>query len=822
MRGLFVATVTGLLVLSVAAQTPKPITDWLVCGPFPFERELPQFFADHLTEHGGEAKIQPKEGMAHNVKGLGKVTWQRHRAPEGILDFVTLMAKQVGEERPKFWQLRYGLAYAYTEIQSDRPQRALLLLGSEDWLAVWLNGELVHESFVYRHLVPNKDAVLVNLRKGKNRLLVKVARIAGGWGVSAKIVVPIKRKLFVKTERYDRCPPDGNMFVPEIREGENIPVWGYLTVVNMSEQTLPSVTIRVRENDWFAETSEQIGELTSGESSQLPFLIAPKRPLKPDEKPRLHLVISTIGEQQEFDLPVTVRRKDEPFFTTHRSRIDGSVQPMTLLVPPRDDSQRAYPLVVALHGAKGCLIGHAFSVKPDFIIVAPHGRGQTGYRDFGEVDIFEAIDEVRKRYRIDEDRIYLTGHSMGGGGTFRLAVRYPHLWAAVAPMASAGARPFEWLRNLLHIPTLFYHGSEDEVVPVQMAREAANYIRQLGYNFRYEEVEGKPHWWGVDFPEMFAFFAQHRRVKSPDRIVFWTNDPRANRAYWLEIADFDDYTKPASVEVGTRDEGRGTRAILTTENVREVVVHLSEAPEGLRQLPLVVEWNGKKVVVAKMARADEMRLRLKEPIVGVLVDENETTRFWQWQQDGVAISITAEVKAQAPTQKTPSRCGPITDVFTAPFLVVYDAESEGAKWAAKQFQHWWRNYALGVCSLTEFRNEDELQGLMRTAKKHLVVFRKVKAGAKYGSITFERDGVRVGKRLLKGKSIAARTLLPNPFDPQHYLLVNASVTDEGLKLLARLPMDIGRPHDYLVVDERFLSEGVKGILAVGQWSRDWR
>ncbi len=479
-------------------------------------------------------------------------------------------------------------------------------------------------------------------------------------------------------------------------------------------------------------------------------------------------------------------------------------------------------MVVALHGAKGCLIGHAFSVKPDFIIVAPHGRGQTGYRDFGEVDIFEAIDEVRKRYRIDEDRIYLTGHSMGGGGTFRLAVRYPHLWAAVAPMASAGARPFEWLRNLLHIPTLFYHGSEDEVVPVQMAREAANYIRQLGYNFRYEEVEGKPHWWGVDFPEMFAFFAQHRRVKSPDRIVFWTNDPRANRAYWLEIADFDDYTKPASVEVGTRDEGRGTRAILTTENVREVVVHLSEAPEGLRQLPLVVEWNGKKVVVAKMARADEMRLRLKEPIVGVLVDENETTRFWQWQQDGVAISITAEVKAQAPTQKTPSRCGPITDVFTAPFLVVYDAESEGAKWAAKQFQHWWRNYALGVCSLTEFRNEDELQGLMRTAKKHLVVFRKVKAGSQYGSITFERDGVRVGKRLLKGKSIAARTLLPNPFDPQHYLLVNASVTDEGLKLLARLPMDIGRPHDYLVVDERFLSEGVKGILAVGQWSRDWR
>jgi Predicted peptidase len=238
------------------------------------------------------------------------------------------------------------------------------------------------------------------------------------------------------------------------------------------------------------------------------------------------------------------------------------------------------------------------------------------------------MDEVRKRYRIDEDRIYLTGHSMGGGGTFRLAVRYPHLWAAIAPMASAGARPFEWLRNLLHIPTLFYHGSEDEVVPVQMAREAANYIRQLGYNFRYEEVEGKPHWWGVDFPEMFAFFAQHRRTKSPDQIAFWTNDPRANRAYWLEIADFDDYTKPASVEAQvTRDKGHGARLILKTENVREVKLRLEDAPEGLKQLPLVVDWNGRKALVTQKSTNGSVRLKFQDPLIGVLVSENESSRF---------------------------------------------------------------------------------------------------------------------------------------------------------------------------------------------------
>jgi len=82
-------------------------------------------------------------------------------------------------------------------------------------------------------------------------------------------------------------------------------------------------------------------------------------------------------------------------------------------VPPHYEPQRTYSLLVALHGAKGCLIGHAFSVKRDFIIVAPHGKGQTGYRDFGEVDVKEAIAEVKRRYRIDEDP-YLLDRSLNG------------------------------------------------------------------------------------------------------------------------------------------------------------------------------------------------------------------------------------------------------------------------------------------------------------------------------------------------------------------------------------------------------------------------
>jgi len=85
----------------------------------PLLRGLPHFFADYLTVQGNEVNICPKEGMSYSVKVLGKVTWQRHHALGVVLNFVVLMAKQMGEGQPKFWQLRYGLAYAYTEIQSD-------------------------------------------------------------------------------------------------------------------------------------------------------------------------------------------------------------------------------------------------------------------------------------------------------------------------------------------------------------------------------------------------------------------------------------------------------------------------------------------------------------------------------------------------------------------------------------------------------------------------------------------------------------------------------------------------------------------------------
>jgi len=129
--------------------------------------------------------------------------------------------------------------------------------------------------------------------------------------------------------------------------------------------------------------------------------------------------------------------KRGPIIKGYLSSIDRTLQTYSVNVPRGYLGDRPFPLVVHLHGHGwfAPFQGHPAPEYGGAITLAPYGRGPTDYLYIGEVDVLRTIEEVKKDYLIDEDRVYLTGTSMGGTGCWTLAVHHPHLFAGIAPRA---------------------------------------------------------------------------------------------------------------------------------------------------------------------------------------------------------------------------------------------------------------------------------------------------------------------------------------------------------------------------------------------------
>jgi predicted esterase len=208
----------------------------------------------------------------------------------------------------------------------------------------------------------------------------------------------------------------------------------------------------------------------------------------------------------------------------------GEIMPYRLYIPANYDGSRAFPLVVALHGLGGTedsMFGANYRVIPEaekrgYIIAAPLGyRIDGGYgrnmgpgnqrSQFSEMDVMHVLELVRKDYKIDDQRIYLMGHSMGGIGTWALGAKYPRIWASLAPISGvADPRTVEVMR---HIPEVVVHGDADNTVPVSGSRAMVAEMKKLGVDVKYIEVPGGSHTSvpGPNMSAIFDFFDTHKK-----------------------------------------------------------------------------------------------------------------------------------------------------------------------------------------------------------------------------------------------------------------------------------------------------------------------
>jgi len=193
-----------------------------------------------------------------------------------------------------------------------------------------------------------------------------------------------------------------------------------------------------------------------------------------------------------------------------------------LLFLPRGykESKQSWPLMMFLHGsgesgtnlAKVKKHGPPKIVESDpdfqFILVSPQSTGHGWNNDA----LIALLDDVTAKYKVDARRIYLTGLSMGGFGTWSLAAAHPGKFAAIVPICGGG-NP-DKAKNLVGLPIWAFHGAKDQSVPVEHSREMVAAIRAAGGNIQYTEYPEAGHdCWTQTYanPDLYKWLLEQKR-----------------------------------------------------------------------------------------------------------------------------------------------------------------------------------------------------------------------------------------------------------------------------------------------------------------------
>jgi len=203
---------------------------------------------------------------------------------------------------------------------------------------------------------------------------------------------------------------------------------------------------------------------------------------------------------------------DSRGFIAMKTSANGEDRPAMLYVPRDYDDNQEWPLIVFLHGAgergddgvrqSGVGIGPAILKDPGrfpslvFMPQCPKGEwwgpipGQGGDKKSFD-HITDGIEKILDYYNIDEDRVYLTGLSMGGYGTFVYGNENTDRFAAFMPICGGGDPA--WAESLAKRPMWVHHGDADAVVPLEQSQEMVDAIREAGSDVKFTVYPGVAH-----------------------------------------------------------------------------------------------------------------------------------------------------------------------------------------------------------------------------------------------------------------------------------------------------------------------------------------
>ncbi|MBS0010383.1 MAG: prolyl oligopeptidase family serine peptidase [Bacteroidales bacterium] len=478
-------------------------------------------------------------------------------------------------------------------IEYVSPEKKIMLLNASGHTMAFINGEPREGD----HYDFNFSQHPVLIKKGLNRLYFTNGRFtrirASLEEVTSDIIIKEK----------DLTLPDLIIEEPGFK-------WAGLTLINASDKYVSGLKIKCTVKDRSLTTMlPAIERLTS---RRVNFKIPVPEGLREGEA-AVHIEVLSAGgrtyDAYEFNLKVKAFAVNHD--RTFISKIDGSVQYYSV-TPGTSPLEPGQALFLSVHGAGVQARNQAWTYEPKDWghIVAPTNRGPFGFawEDWGRLDALEVMEEGKRLFETSPEKTFLTGHSMGGHGTWYLGATYPDKFAAIAPCAgypdllnyAPGAeqgdpisdmtrmfhragnpgRTLKMRRNYSQHGVYVYHGDADPTVSVEQARLMRSVLGDFHPDFTYYEYPGGTHWYGdisMDWPPIFDFFKLHsipppREVK---KLEFYTASPGVSAS--SNWACIHQQLKPFEISsVEARIDNDSARVFIYTGNILRMSLKLND------------------------------------------------------------------------------------------------------------------------------------------------------------------------------------------------------------------------------------------------------
>jgi dienelactone hydrolase len=484
------------------------------------------------------------------------------------------------------------------------------------------------------------------------------------------------------------------------------------------------------------------------------------------------------------------------------SEIDGSVQPYGLYIPEGYDpnGSKKWRLDTWFHGRGETLSevnfisgaqrsGGPFA-RPDLFVVQLYGRYCNANKLAGETDTFEALKDIKKRFKIDDDRIVVRGFSMGGAAAWQFAAHFASDWAAAAPGAGFSETP-DFLKvfqketleptpwevklwqmydcpvyspNLANVPIVAYSGeidSQKQAADVMEKAMAAEGIKlphiigpKTGHSYHKDSI-----------PEINAFVdkaAAKGRNRMPRKVRLATPTLKYNRQAWVTVDALGHHWERATVDAEVTDDHTVS---VKTANVEALTLAM---PAGLAPLSTEttpsVSIDGQTVSGPRVASDHSWTVHLQKS-------------GGKWK--------TAKSNDGGGVRKRHDLQGPIDDAFMGSFMIVRPTGTPAnpgvSRWVDAELQHAiteWRRQFRGEARI---KNDVDVTAA-DIAAHNLVLWGDPGSNKILGKVAgklpirWTKDAVVVGKQQFPAGTHAPVLVYPNPLNSKRYLVVNSGVT----------------------------------------------